>query len=121
MTLEIHDELSAPVARHRIANTRGPTFKFTGRLLAEYETDDHHRSDRWYRQEVFETEGGAWIAVTTSASDAEGERDFVDAIVVKQDKPEIERICAVMEHFRWSAMARSMAKKLKWSLNVEVA
>lgn len=99
-----------------IKQTRGPTLRFRGSMLAEQGwTAPNHGM----RIELWQTEGGALVAVT------EGEYtiDEIDrrALVVEPVEDEQAMRFAVMDFFDWENRARSMVRKqLKWRLVREV-
>lgn len=95
-----------------IRQRRGPTIKFTGALIAKTEFD--MRGGQEMRLEIWQTAGGALVAV--SASDEE-----TRATVVEPGE-EMNMRCAVMDAFDWNERARSMVKdQLKWRLQKHVA
>lgn len=104
----------------RIGQKEGPTIKATACLLGSL---DQPRSagERWFGGDLWETKGGAYIADSVHFSDIEGEDDHHRALILDADMPEFDRRMAVMEHFNWTPQARALAKRLKWSLVVEVA
>lgn len=109
-------------AKETIKQTRGPRIEFGGRLLCEDDSGPVH-------MEVWETKGGALVAVT-SANMHDG-RDGLDvrakvvnrgwcSTVNAEMDQQIMRF-AVMDHFNWDNRARSMVKKIGWKLVQEVA
>lgn len=103
----------------RIAQTRGPTIRAEAALLASYSTHKD-REGRWFNCQLWQTPGGAYIAVSSNCSDREGERDFIAADVFETDMDETERRIGVMEIFQWSTPARNMAKSLGWKIEIHV-
>lgn len=102
-----------------IAQMRGPTVEFNGRLLAESEFTARAGQDM--ALEIYETEGGALVAVTSSTLPGEtGREDARVTVVPPTDDVQAMRF-AVMDAFRWENRARTMARKLGWSLRMEVA
>ena len=130
--------------KQRIVQSRGPAIEFAGRLIASDEFEVR-RDNSTMRLEIYETQGGALIAVTRGEAMQGGEvRDIVAAEVV----PPMEGLTrmvpkagdiptfnyeradvgvtdamrfAVMDFFDWSDRARSMVRKqLKWSLKMTV-
>ena len=109
----------------RIVQSRGPTIEAEARLLAS-DTFEVRRDGTAMTLEVWETQGGALIAVTRGEVMQGGEvRDIVEATVVGPigDPLSIDELdhqtmrFAVMGAFDWSDRARSMVRKqLKWSL-----
>lgn len=99
----------------RVAQTRGPTIRAEGTLLASYSTHKD-REGRWFDCQLWQTPGEAYIAVSSNCSDREGERDFIAAEVFEPDMDELERRIGVMDVFQWSTPARNMAKKLGWKI-----
>lgn len=105
----------------QINQTRGPAIKFKGMLIAENTTNPKGDKDRWQQTELWETEGGAWIAVLIGASDRGKEYDILKATVIEPGADEFARQCAVMDALDWTPCARVMVRKLKWRLVQEVA
>jgi hypothetical protein len=106
--------------RVEFVQARGPTVEFTGRRLAETNWETNGARPLRIVQEVWETQGGALVAVSTSAPvDGDGFEDARVLVVEATDDVQAMRF-AVMGHFDWNDRARSMAKKLGWSLRVEV-
>lgn len=102
-----------------IVQQRGPTVSFTGRLLAD--TSFETRRGLNMLLELFETEGGALIAVSsTTLAGGGGREDARVTIVEPQEDIQAMRL-AVMDAFEYEVRARSMVKKLGWSLRVDVA
>lgn len=112
--------MSDEIIAIRIGQKAGPKIKATGRILDELDMPASAR-DRWYGGILYETVGGAYIADSIHFSDIEGEDDHHRALILDAEMPEFDRRMAVMEHFNWTPQARAMAKRLKWSLVVEVA
>ena len=100
----------------RIVQSRGPTIEAEARLLAS-DTFEVRRDGTAMTLEVWETQGGALIAVTRGQAMQGGEvREIVAAAVVPQGDEQAMRF-AVMDHFDWSDRARSMVRsQLKWKL-----
>lgn len=95
-----------------IKQDRGPTLKFSGRLIAKTEFD--MRSGGAMRYEIWETAGGALIAVSKTNRETRA--------VVVEPGDEFEMRCAVMSFLDWENRARSMVRdQLKWKLVREVA
>lgn len=94
-----------------IVQTRGPTLEFAGRLLAETEFRTQGRQPMNLVLEVFETRGGALVAVSAGTPiDGEGFED-TRALVVEPEDDVLAMRFAVMDHFQWSDRARSMLRK----------
>ncbi len=102
-----------------IQQWKGPAVQFKGRLLAET-SSKRDGAERWQEVEVWETHGGAYVAVLIGASEVGGENDRVTVTVVEPSADEDARRWAVMDALGWTDMARNMAKGLKWSLVREV-
>lgn len=107
--------------KQRITQSRGPAVEFEGRLIASdsFETRSGHPSRMI--MEVWETQGGALIAVTRGEAVQGGEaREIVAATVVRSGEEQAMHF-AVMSAFDWEDRARSMVRKqLKWSLKMRV-
>ncbi len=104
----------------RIVQSRGPTIEFEGRLIASDEFDVRRDNTRM-RIEVWETRGGALVAVTRGEVwQGDAARPIVGAAVAEPGDEQAMRF-AVMDQFDWSDRARSMVRKqLKWSLKLRV-
>lgn len=112
--------MSNEIEKIRIGQLEGPTIKANGRLLGSLAAPSRP-FERWFGGDLWETTGGAYIADSIHFSDIEGEDDHHRALILDAEMPEFDRRMAVMEHFNWTPQARAMAKRLKWSLVVEVA
>lgn len=114
----------------RIVQSRGPTIEADAALLASDEFDVRRDNSRM-RLEIWQTQGGALIAVTRGEAMQGGEvREIVEATVVPPvlvddglmlDGSKVVETqamhFAVMSAFDWSDRARSMIRKqLKWML-----
>lgn len=107
--------------RIEIVQQRGPTLEFTGILIASSDFETRGRDPMRVEFEIYETVGGALVAVSASEpTDREG-IELVNATVVERQDDALAMRCAVMAHFDWHDRARNMAKKLGWSLRMEVA
>jgi hypothetical protein len=120
--INLHDRsehvTNQPLEQHEIAQTRGPLLQFTGRKIAE--TTFNMRGPTLSRTtcQIWETKGGAYIAVTDHVSD-----DFEDvrAAVVEAGPDEQARRFAVMKAFQWEPTAMDMARKqLGWNFVLEI-
>lgn len=99
---------------------RGPTIEFTGRRIAQHEFETRGRDPMLVSFEIYETAGGALVAVKeTEPADRAGHAVVTATVVERHDDAQAMRF-AVMDAFDWHDRARNMAKKLGWSLKVEV-
>lgn len=99
--------------------SRSEPLRFKGRIIADTEWDT--KSGDWMRFEIWETQGGAYIAVIVGNVPGEDREDLTAAVFPPQDD-EFERRVAVLRFFDGHDRARSMIRsKLKWSLLREVA
>lgn len=113
-------EIPEGMERVEIPQARGPTVEFNGRLLCETSFDTRRGTPLTIHLEVWESAGGALIAVTASTlPGGEGREDCRVTVVPPQDDQQAMRL-AVMEHFGWELRARAMVKKIGWSLRLEV-
>lgn len=95
-----------------IRQRRGPTLKFTGRLIATAVFASRDGSEM--RLELYKTQAGALIPVTIGVLETR-------ATVVEPGE-EMAMRCAVMDAFDWHDRARTMIKdQLGWKLVREVA
>jgi len=128
--------------KERLTPSNGPTLKFVGQQIAsvEFETTAHDPMQVGF--EIWETQGGALIAYSSSFP---LDRDGVEAsratvvepikvdpanigeelgsLLSGEGQPVDEQAMrfAVMDHFGWHDRARNMVRKqLGWSLNREV-
>lgn len=114
------EELDGEWERVEFVPTRGPTTEFTGRLLAEDEFESKGRDPIAARMSIWETKAGALVAVDETQRLNEESTPRLAVLVAPPTTDVQEQRFAVMEHFGWSSRARSMARKLGWSLRVEV-
>lgn len=115
------EALSENVERVEIKLSRGPTVEFSGQLLCEDEFTTRGRDPLKITMEVWETRGGALIAVSYSEpADRDGFENAEATVVEPIEDVQAMRF-AVMDHFQWEDRARSMVrKKLDWALRREV-
>lgn len=121
-----------------IKQNRGPTLRFSGKLLAEDSHTTKGRDPFEIRMEIWATPAGALIAANYSKpADGSGFEDaratVVEPTIFDPENDEmalsiLDRLdeqrmrFAVMDHFDWDRRARSMVRKqLKWSLVQEVS
>lgn len=104
----------------RIVQSRGPVIEADAALLASDEFDVRRDNTRM-RMEIWQTQGGALIAVTRGEAMQGGDvREIVEAAVVPPGDEQTMRF-AVMSAFDWSDRARSMVRRtLKWDLKMRV-
>lgn len=113
---------AVPASHERVEfkQHRGPTIEFTGRRIAQHEFETRGRDPMHVAFEIWETMAGNLVAVTITAPSMRDGFEIVEATVVeRQDDVQAMRF-AVMEHFDWNDGARNMARKLGWSIRVEV-
>lgn len=102
-----------------IAQTRGPTVEFNGRLLADATFPTQRSGDMTF--EIYETEGGALVAVSIGEIPGQDHREDSRVVVVPPTDDVQAMRMAVMDAFDWSDRARSMVRKLGWVMRLEVA
>lgn len=113
--------LPAEYERVEIVQAAGPTVEFSGRLLAENGYTTRGPQPLEITMEIFETIGGALVAVSSSTLPGnEGREDCRVTVVEPSEDVQAMRF-AIMDAFEWRDRARSMAKKLGWSLKLDVA
>lgn len=112
------EPLSGEFERVEFVPNRAPTTEFTGRLLAEAAWNPKNSDTAHMRLEIWETRGGALIAVSI-ATDRYANEDCRLTVIEPQEDAQAMRF-AVMDHFAWVSGARNMARKLGWSLRLEV-
>lgn len=102
-----------------VSQTNGPTLSYQAVNLADFSSKKEGR-DRWTIGSIDQTPKGSYVAVLERCSDLPGEIDIITATVVEPGLDEAMRRHRVMDHFGWSDGARGMAKKLGWSIIVEI-
>lgn len=104
-----------------IVQNRGPVVSFTGKLLCETTFSTKSGMPLDLTLEIYETQGGALVAVSSSVlTGGRGDEDC-RAVIVPAQADQLAMRCAVMDFFAWDSHARSMVRKaLGWSLRVEV-
>jgi predicted phosphatase len=106
-----------------IKPSRGAPIRTIARIIAEVEWAPSGRnSGTWMRFTVWETRGGAYIAVTEG--DVAGYPDKVDvtATVVEPHPDPVAMQVAVLNHFDWHDRAKALLKReLGWAPCIEVA
>lgn len=107
--------------RFEIKTSRGPTIEFFGKLLCDHEFDTGERPRLNIYLAIYQTNGGALVAESSSLLADGGGKELIDTIVVEpQDDAQAMRF-AVMDFFDWAQGARNMVtKQLKWSLRRDV-
>lgn len=107
--------------RFEFVQQRGPTIEAWARLLCSDQYETIGREPFIVSVELYQTRGGAYLAVTSGRpADREG-WESVRVTVVPPGEDERERCLAVMDAFEWHNCARRMVvRKLKWSLREEV-
>lgn len=103
-----------------IKQTRGETIETTAMLLGETEFSMRGRVPRQARLEVWQTRGGALVAVSEFRPETEGGFDDVRAVVVEPRDDAQEMRFEVMRFFEWDNRARSMARDMGWDLTRRV-
>ena len=110
-------EVGEGMERIEIAQMHGPTVEFTGRMLCTTQFSDR-RAGRTVTLELYETQGGAMVAVT--AFDLGGQESERATVISPIADVRAMRF-AVMEAFTWHTEAKKMVrKKLGWDLRMEV-
>lgn len=113
-------EVAEGMERIEIAQMYGPVLEFTGRLLCETEFADR-RAGRTVTLELYETQGGAMVAVTAFELGQGGQESERATVIPPIADVQAMRF-AVMEAFTWHTEAKRMVrKKLGWDLRQEVA
>lgn len=112
------EALSGSWERVEIAQSRGPLLEFTGRLVAESTHQSGGREAGSVTFELWETRAGEWIASTMITPDRGRAR--ASAVRIPADADLDARRMACMDHWEWNDRARSMVRKLGWSLREDV-
>ena len=111
------ETLPAEWERVEVKQFHGPTIEFTGRKLC---SDEAKTRGRPIEMELWETRGGAMVAVTRSWPERDDVADERATIVPPGDD-ERERRFAVADAFDWHPAARQMLRRrLDWTLRIEV-
>lgn len=103
-------DVPADMERYSWAATLGPVYEFTGRDI--YADEYLDKDGNILRIDLAETLSGKLVVWQERISTGK-EMSYVNVL-------EAGDYIGVMEACRWSDMARTMARKLKWSLIVEV-
>lgn len=114
------EQLPAEWERVEFVQDRGPTIEATAHLLAETTFETGRGQPLEMSLEIWETQGGALIAVSaTTLPGGAGREDLRATVVPPIDDAQAMRF-AVMDAFHWHQRARSMVRKLGWSLRTEI-
>ena len=106
--------------RFEIRQINGPAVEFAGRLLC-WATLPENRAGLSILCELYETAGGALVAVSASnLADGSGHEDERATVIPLSDDVQAMRFAA-MDAFGWRTEAKAMVrKKLGWELRMEV-
>lgn len=102
--------------RHDIIPTAGPRIGFMGRSL--WRTGFENWEGRRIEREIYQTQGGALVALAVSCAldDDEGDRVTVHVAAARDDAAAQQS--EIMEAWRWDRAAIDMAKALGWNTAV---
>lgn len=114
------EQLDHQWERVEFVPTKGPTVEFTGRPIAEDIFKTRGSDPLSISMQIWETRGGALVAIDETVPEFAGATAKLAVKVCPPTGDAQGQRFAVMEHFGWSSRARSMARKLGWSLRVEV-
>lgn len=104
--------------KQRVAQTKGPTISFQGKLLAQTEWESNN-AGQTVVCELWETPERNWIALTSF--EREGRDPTAVVAVIERIEDEQAMRFAAMDLWDWEYRARSMVKdQLKWSLTRNV-
>lgn len=104
-----------------IKTSRGPTVSFNGKLLCDHEFEAGERTRLAIYIAIYQTDGGALVAESSSLLANGSGKELIDTIVVEPMDDAKAMQFAVMDFFEWAQGARNMVtKKLKWSLRRDV-
>lgn len=106
--------------RFEIRQINGPAVEFTGRLLCDVSLPEN-RAGLSILCELYETAGGALVAVSASnLADGSGHEDERATVIPLSDDVQAMRFAA-MDAFGWRTEAKKMVRTaLGWDLRVEV-
>jgi len=108
--------------RWEINVSRGPRLEFSGKLLCSDRFTTKGRDPLEITLEIYQTEAGALIGVSSAVPAERQGHETIDATVVEPSDDVQAMRFAIMDGFDWTLHARSMVtKQLKWSLRREVA
>lgn len=107
--------------RVEIVQASGPTIEFSGRLLAENGYTTRGPQPLEIKLEIWESLAGALVAVSSSTLPGEQGREDCRVTVVEPSEDVQAMRLEVMQGLGWHDRARTMARKLGWSLKREVA
>ena len=106
--------------RVSFAQRRGPTIEATARLLRQNSYQIERGQPLEITLEIWETVAGALMAVSASTlADGTGRED-IRVTVVPPTEDVLAMRLAVMDGFDWHDYAKTMARKLGWSLVQEL-
>ncbi|MGQ2942944.1 MAG: hypothetical protein ACT6Q7_02965 [Blastomonas fulva] len=109
-------EAGAEWERFDLIPTAGPRTGFMGRILCEQQYVT--RQGRTKGRELYQTQGGALVALGISYAVDDGERDLVAVRVAGARDDEAAQQAEIMEFWQWDDGAMEMAKKLGWNTAV---
>lgn len=100
-------DVPADMERVELDQTDGPKVEFTGALIRREEY--HRQSDGMiFAAELWQTKGGNWVALWESDGHISAKRiDYGDTM-------------GAMDFWQWGSVARTLARRLKWDLRVEI-
>ena len=101
------DDVPADMERVELAQTKGPIVEFTGSLIRREEYT-REKDGMIFAAELWITKGGDWVAVWESDGHVSAKRlDAGDSF-------------GAMDFWEWGSVARTLAKRLKWDLRVDI-
>ena len=101
------DGVLADMERVELAQTSGPTVEFSGSLVRREEYA-REKDGKVFAAELWTTKGGNWVAVWESDGHVSAKRlDAGDTL-------------SAMDFWEWGSVARTLAKRLKWDLRVDI-
>lgn len=104
-----------------LPQAHGPTLEYLGKLLAETAFQVMHQGEPLkVRLELWESKAGAMIPVTYR-SRSDGHDEEIEAAVIEPDEDAQRMRFDVMSAWDWGLRARSLVRKLGWSLRQDVA
>lgn len=107
--------------RIEIKQSKGPTLEFWGRELCSDAFETRGRDPLRISMEIYETKGGALVAVSASTPISGDGFESVRATVVEPREDRQAMHFEVLSALDWHVRARSMVtKKLRWSLRRDV-
>ena len=118
---QLNNSPTGEMGRRLLKCTHSPNVRFAGRLIAGEAFETRGRDAYSIEMQVWESEGGAWIAFFSSEPlDFDGVR-VARSFVSRPGSDDAQRQIDVLAFFDWQDRARTMLRKqLGWKFTVDV-